>query len=139
MAVVKNIVLTSLLLVLYLLIALIPSCTHMTQQIQTNVTKQTVFSVANLHTQPLRPQPDETFTFAVTVINSGDKQVSYDATLYIIELEGQNEIQIGTLVKSVTVAAGGSEIVTFGQMHLPGGEYKVVIDDLINIIKVKCT
>lgn len=137
MAIVKNIILISLFLVL--LTALIPGCTRTTQQIQTSITEQTVFTISNLHTEPLAPQPDETFSFIVTVTNSGDKQAIYDAALDIIELVGKNEEKIDTILKNVTVASGDSEIISFGEMHLMQGTYRIVIDDIINIIKVSCT
>ncbi len=138
MAIVKNILL-SLLLALILLPALMPGCTNTAQQIQANVAEQKVFSVANLCAEPISPQPDETFVFNMTVTNSGDKQAIYNAVLSIIELVGENETEVAKLMKSITVAAGGSELLTFDEMYLPEGIYNAVIDNLVIIFKVSCT
>ena len=138
MAIVKNILL-SLLLALILLPALMPGCTDTAQQIQANVDEQKVFSVANLYAEPISPQPDETFVFNMTVTNSGDKQAIYNAVLSIIELVGENELEVAKLMKSITVAAGGSELLTFEKMYLPEGIYNAVIDNLVIIFKVSCT
>jgi len=138
MAIVKNILL-SLLLALILLPALMPGCTDNAQQIQANVAEQKVFSVANLHTEPISPQPAELFAINVTVTNSEDKQAIYNAVLTIIELEGENEIEVAKPMKSITVAASGSELLTFDEMYLPEGIYNAVIDNLVIIFKVSCT
>jgi len=138
MAIVKNILL-SLLLAIILLPALMPGCTDTAQQIQANVAEQKVFSVANLYAEPISPQPDETFVFNMTVTNSGDKQAIYDAVLTIIELVGENELEVNKLMKNITVAAGGSELLTFDKMYLPEGIYNAVIDNLVIIFKVSCT
>jgi hypothetical protein len=138
MAIVKNILL-SLLLALILLPALMPGCTDTAQQIQANVDEQKVFSVANLYAEPISPQPDETFVFNMTVTNSGDKQAIYNAVLSIIELVGENELEVAKLMKSITVAAGGSELLTFEKLYLPEGIYNAVIDNLVIIFKVSCT
>jgi len=69
MAIVKNILLSSL-LALILLPALMPGCTNTAQQIKANVAEQKIFSVANLYAEPISPQPDETFVFNMTVTNS---------------------------------------------------------------------
>ena len=138
MAIVKNILL-SLLLALILLPALMPGCTDTAQQIQANVAEQKVFLVANLHTEPISPQPAELFAINVIVTNSEDKQAIYNAVLTIIELEGENEIEVAKLMKRITVAAGGSELLTFDEMYLPEGIYNAVIDNLVIIFKVSCT
>ena len=138
MAIVKNI-LFSLLLALILLPALMPGCTDTAQQIQANVDEQKVFSVANLYAEPISPQPDETFVFNMTVTNSGDKQAIYNAVLTIIELVGENEIEVAKLMKSITIAAGGNELLTFDEMYLSEGIYNAVIDNLVIIFKVSCT
>jgi len=138
MAIVKNILLSSL-LALILLPALMPGCTNTAQQIKANVAEQKIFSVANLYAEPISPQPDETFVFNMTVTNSGDKQAIYNAVLSIIELVGENELEVAKLMKSITVAAGGSELLTFEKLYLPEGIYNAVIDNRVIIFKVSCT
>lgn len=139
MVIVKKIPLASFPLVLFLLAVLLPSCTITSEQVQSSITEQTAFLVGNLYTEPLSPQPDETFTLSITVTNSGDKKANYNAALDIIELEGRNEIKLVSLVKSIMVAAGDKEIVTFDDICLQEGEYNIVIDNIVSVLKVQCT
>jgi len=52
---------------------------------------------------------------------------------------GENELEVAKLMKSITVAAGGSELLTFEKLYLPEGIYNAVIDNRVIIFKVSCT
>ena len=80
------------------------------------------FSLSNLAVQPTEIKPGELVTITVTVANTGGTQGSYTVALKLNEVEEAE--------KSVIVAAGGSEIVTFSVSREEAGSYSVTVDGL---------
>jgi len=86
------------------------------------------FSVSNLSIQPAQVQPREAVTIAVSVANNGGVEGSYNLALSV------NGVQQDT--KDVTIAAGGSEVVTFSVAEEEVGSYTVAIDGLSGSFEV---
>jgi hypothetical protein len=80
------------------------------------------FSVSNLSVQPAQVQPGEAVTIAVSVANHDGVEGSYNLALSV------NGVEQDT--KDVTIAAGGSEAVTFSVAKEEVGSYTVAIDGL---------
>jgi len=80
------------------------------------------FSVTNLSVKPLEVQPEETVTITVSVANTGGSEGSYSVVLTI---NGVKEAE-----ESVTVAAGGSQDVSFTLSKEDAGSYSVAVDGL---------
>jgi len=80
------------------------------------------FSVSNLSIQPLEVQPKETVTIAVTVANTGGEEGSYTV---VLKINGVKETE-----KSITIAAGSSEIITFSVTREETGSYSATVDGL---------
>ena len=78
--------------------------------------------MANLSIQPAEVQPNETVAITVSVANTGGTEGSYIA---VLKINGVKEVE-----KSITIAAGGSEIVTFSVTREEAGSYSVVVDRL---------
>ncbi|MDH5695717.1 MAG: hypothetical protein OEZ00_03810, partial [Dehalococcoidia bacterium] len=77
------------------------------------------FSVSNLSIQPAQVQPGEAVTITVSVANTGGVEGSYNLALSV------NGVQQDT--QRVTIAAGGSEVVTFSAVREEVGSYTVAI------------
>jgi len=80
------------------------------------------FSVSNLSVQPLEVESQETVTITVSVANTGGTEGSYTA---VLKINGVKEAE-----KSVTITAGGSEIVTFSVTREEAGSYSVTVNGL---------
>lgn len=80
------------------------------------------FTVSSLTIQPTEVQPEETVTITVSVANTGGTEGSYTVTLLV---NGIKEAE-----KSVTVAAGESQLVSFAVAKEKAGSYSVVVDGL---------
>ena len=81
-----------------------------------------VFSVSNLTVQPAEVEPNETVTIRLSVANTGGTEGSYSV---ILKINGVKEEE-----KSVTVAAGSSEDVSFSVIREEAASYSVVVDGL---------
>ena len=81
-----------------------------------------VFSVSNLTVQPAEVEPNETVTIIVSVANTGGTEGSYSV---VLKINGVKEEE-----KSVTVAAGSSEDVSFSVTREEAASYNVVVDGL---------
>lgn len=80
------------------------------------------FAVSNLTIQPAKIQPRETVSITVSVANTGGTEGSYTV---VLKLNGVKEAE-----KSVTIAAGSSEIVTFSVTREEAGSYSVDVNGL---------
>jgi len=80
------------------------------------------FSVTNLSVKPLEVQPEEAVTIAVSVANTGGTEGSYTV---VLKINGVKEAE-----ESVTVAAGGSQDVSFTLSKEDAGSYSVAVDGL---------
>jgi len=87
-----------------------------------------VFSVTNLSVEPAEVQPKDTVTITVSVANTGGSEGSYTVVLKINEFKEAE--------RSVTVAAGGSETVTFSVTRAEAGSYTVAVNGLIGAFTV---
>jgi len=81
-----------------------------------------IFSLSNLTFQPATLRPGEAVTVSVTVANTGGTAGSHTV---ILNINGVKEAE-----KSVTIAAGGSETVTFSVTREEAGSYNVDVDGL---------
>ncbi|MCK5604072.1 hypothetical protein KAR91_19450 [Candidatus Pacearchaeota archaeon] len=134
-----------------------PTTTTQTTEVQTTTTTQNTtapittatnnkpatFSVSDLTIEPREVATAELFTISVTVTNTGGSQGSYDAILYIEEMNaGDPEnvimIPVRTITKSVIIAAGESKKVTFDSLGLEDGIYFATIDELVDYFEVGC-
>ena len=86
------------------------------------------FSVTNLSVEPAQVQSNETVTITVSVANTGGTEGSYSV---VLKMDGVKEAE-----KSVTVAAGSSEIVTFSVTREGAGSYSVAVDGLSGSLTV---
>ena len=82
----------------------------------------TAFSLSNLSIQPAEVQPKESVTITVSVDNTGDTEGSYTV---VLKINGVKEAD-----KSVTIAGGSSEVVTFSVTKEELGNYSVAVDGL---------
>jgi len=79
-------------------------------------------SVSNLSIQPAEAEPEEAVTITVSVANTGGTEGSYTV---VLDINGVKEAE-----KSITVAAGGSESVSFSVTREEVGSYTVAVDGL---------
>ena len=80
------------------------------------------FSVSSLSIQPAEVEPAEVVTIAVSVANTGGESGSYTV---VLKIDGVKESE-----KTVTIAAGGSETVTFSVTKEEADSYTVTVDGL---------
>jgi len=80
------------------------------------------FSVSNLSITPLEVKPKEAVAITVSVANTGGTQGSYTV---VLKINGVKEAE-----KSVTVAVGKSQDVTFSVTKEEAGSYSVAVDGL---------
>jgi hypothetical protein len=80
------------------------------------------FSVSDLSIQPAEVEPQEAVTIIVSVANTTGTEGSYTV---VLDINGVEEAE-----KSVTVAAGGSESVSFSVTREEAGSYTVAVDGL---------
>jgi len=81
-----------------------------------------VFSLSNLRIEPAEVEIGEAITITVSVANTGGTKGSYEVVLKI------NEVVVEK--KTVTVAAGSSEIIPFSVTREEAGSYSVTVDGL---------
>ena len=81
-----------------------------------------VFSVSDLSIQPAEVEPQDAVTIIVSVANSGGTEGSYSV---VLDINGVEEAE-----KMVTVAAGGSESISFNVTREETGSYTVAVDGL---------
>jgi len=86
------------------------------------------FSVSNLSIQPLEVQPQEAVNITLSVANTGGTEGSYSA---VLKINGIKEAE-----KSVTVAAGKSQSVSFSVTREEAGSYSVDVSGLTGSFKV---
>lgn len=96
---------------------------------------QAIFVIWDLHTEPVQPASDAYFSIIFDVINIGSGNGTYKADVLITEVTGENRMEIGTLTKSVAVAAGESKVVSIDEVHLPEADYELAIGDLTHFFK----
>ena len=89
----------------------------------------TAFSASNLSIQPPEVHPKEAVTIRLSVANTGDTEGSYAV---VLKINGVKEAE-----KSVTVAAGASEEVTFTIVEKEAGSYKVEVNGLVGEFTVE--
>ena len=114
-----------------------------TQTTTTTNYKPAVFSVSDLTIEPREVATGEFFTISATVTNTGNSQVSYDAILYIEEINVEDPenviiISTNTITKSTFIAAGESKKVIFDFLTLQDGIYTATIDELVDYFEVGC-
>lgn len=80
------------------------------------------FSTSDLTVYPAKAQPEEVVTIAVSIANTGGTKGSYTV---VLNINGLKEAE-----KTVTVAAGSSQIVTFSTTREKAGNYSVTVDSL---------
>ena len=80
------------------------------------------FSVSDLSIKPAQVKPGEAVTISLLVSNTGDESGEYIVSL---KINGVEEAE-----KSVTIAAGGSEIITFSVTKGETGNYSVSVNVL---------
>jgi len=80
------------------------------------------FSLSGLSVQPAEVQSKEAVTISVSVANTGDAAGDYAV---VLKIDGVKEAE-----KSVTIAAGASETVSFGVTREEAGTYSVEVDGL---------
>ena len=80
------------------------------------------FTVSNLSVQPAEVQPGQTVTVAVLVANTGGESGSHTVVLKINEVKEAE--------KTVTIAAGASQTVSFSVTRQEAGTYTVTADGL---------
>jgi len=80
------------------------------------------FSISNLSIKPAEVQPRQTITITVSVSNTGGRQGSYTV---VLKINGVKEAD-----KSVTVAAGKSQDVSFSVTKEEAGTYSAEVDGL---------
>lgn len=80
------------------------------------------FSVSNLTVQPAEVEPKEAVSITVSVTNTGGAEGSYTVVLKINDLK---EVE-----RSITIAVGSSEIVTFSVTREEPGSYNIAVDSL---------
>jgi hypothetical protein len=79
-------------------------------------------SLSNLTVQPAEVLTGEAVTISVAVANTGGTEGSYNV---VLKLNGVKEAE-----KRVTIAAGGSETVTFSVTKEDAASYSVTVDGL---------
>ena len=96
---------------------------------------QATFVIWDLHTEPVQPASDAYFSIVFDVTNIGSNDGTYEVAVLITEVTGGNRREIGTLTKSVVVAAGESKIVSIDDVHLPEADYELAIGNLTHFFK----
>ena len=86
------------------------------------------FSVSNLSIEPVECGANETVTISISVANTGGSQGSYNAVL--------NTNGVPEETRSVTIAAGNSQTVTFSVTREDAGSYTVTIGGLSGLFTV---
>ncbi|GAG86639.1 unnamed protein product, partial [marine sediment metagenome] len=86
------------------------------------------FSVSNLAIEPAEVMANEAVTISVSVANTGGSQGSYEA---ILNINGAPEE-----TKTVTIATGASQSITFSVTREDGGSYTVTVDSLTDSFTV---
>jgi hypothetical protein len=81
------------------------------------------FSLSNLSIQPTQVQPNQTVTITASVANSGGIEGSHTV---VLQINGEKEAE-----RTITVAAGKSQVVTFTLVKEKAGSYTVALDGLI--------
>ena len=79
-------------------------------------------SISSLSIHPTQVQPKETVTITVSVANTGGTEESYTV---VLKVNGLKETE-----RSVTVASGSSQSVTFSLTKEEPGSYSVAVDEL---------
>ena len=87
------------------------------------------FSVSSLSIQPAEVEPGETVTIAVLVANTGGESGSYTV---VLKIDGVKEAE-----KSVTIAPGESQDVSFSVTREEAGSYTVAVSGLTGSFTVK--
>jgi len=80
------------------------------------------FSISNLSIQPTEAQPKQAVTITVSVTNTGGTEGSYTV---VLKINGVKETE-----KSVTIAAGKSQNVSFSLSKEQAASYSVAVDGL---------
>ncbi|MBI3931540.1 MAG: helix-turn-helix domain-containing protein [Chloroflexi bacterium] len=80
------------------------------------------FSVSGLTVRPAEVQSKEAVNISVVVANTGGTEGSYTV---VLKINGVKDAE-----KSLTIAAGGSQIVTFSVIREKAGSYSVAVADL---------
>ena len=147
-----------LLMIAFLLAVFVPACNNPAQPVKANTvpaettTEPATFSASNLSIKPsdsselcdiLNIGTDEEIIISVTVTNTGNSQGSYDAILYIEEINAEDPenviiISINTITKSMIIAEGESKKVIFDFLTLQDGIYTATIDELVDYFEVGC-
>lgn len=114
-----------------------------TSSVTTTTAKPAAFLASDLTIDPREVQTSDYFTIYITATNTGGSQGSYDAILYIDEVNAEDPENVitstvKTLTKSVVIAAGESKEVAFESISLQEGLYTVAIDELIDYFEVGC-
>jgi hypothetical protein len=93
-----------------------------------SVVAPAMFSLSNLSVTPQEVKPKEAVTITVSVANTGGTQGSYTVVLKIDEVKEAE--------KTITVAAGSSQSVSFTVTRDVAGTYAVVVDGLTGSFSV---
>ncbi len=80
------------------------------------------FSVSDLSLQPAQVKPGEAVTISALVANTGGEPGSYTV---VLKIDGVKEAE-----KTVTIAAGDSQTVSFSVTKEEAGSYSVTVDEL---------
>ncbi|UCG54361.1 MAG: hypothetical protein JSV32_07180 [Dehalococcoidia bacterium] len=99
------------------------------------------FSLSDLTISPRIPAVGAAFTISVTVTNTDDSQGTYEAILYVDELNLQDPenviiVSTRTFSKEVIIPAGEVKKVIFDGLILQGGFYTATVGDLVDYFEV---
>lgn len=106
--------------ILIVSVLLLAACSTEIEPTPTTTTESAVFYTSNLTIEPAEVAPNETVTISVSITNTGGGQGSHDVVLVINDEEEE--------IKSVTLAAGDSEDVTFSVTRGDAGIHRVRIE-----------
>ncbi len=101
---------------------LVVSCEPSAAPPETTDAEPAAFSVSNLSIQPTQVQPGEAVNISVFVANTGGTEGSYAAVLKI-----NGAVEAG---ETVTIAAGGSQTVTFSVTRNEASSYTIAVGGL---------
>jgi len=101
---------------------LVVSCGPGAAPPETTEGEPAAFTVSNLSIQPAQVELGEAVTITVSVANTGGTEGSYTA---VLKINGVKEAD-----KSVTIAAGRSQTVSFGVSREEAGSYNIAVDGL---------
>lgn len=107
---------------------LVVSCGPSAAPPETTEAEPAAFSVSNLSIQPAQVQPNEAVNFSVLVDNTGGTEGSYAV---VLKINGAVEAD-----KTITIAAGGSQTVTFSVTRKEASSYTVAVDGLSAVFTV---